>query len=396
MYKTLEVLGPEHEFSIVGQDLGPLPIVDKVIRKLHGRIVNQVSLDGSSFGKELQTHVAEIKANAPFSSPRTFEDTIQNSVDKIEKLLDADFDAMLLGTGMHPFLIPKEAGIWSHRHHQIYAALGKVFDLRQHGWLNIQSFQLNLPYGTEEDGVKLHNTIANLLPYLPAIAASSPIYESKVGRYVDNRLHFYSLNQKEIPSIAGEIIPEYVSSFPEYHDRVIGRYSEDLRRVKAPDCLLEKEWMNSRGEIFRFDRDAIEIRVMDEQECIKVDVALSCFIRCILRAWMSESVSLRPHEQLVKDLWSITSDGLCAKVNYPRASTARDVCFDFLEIAKEAATPEEKGYLGIIEHRIADGSLADLILRDIVGSAGVRNFNNAVLEIYRSLAKCLRDNMPYS
>ena len=396
MYKTLEVLGPEHEFSIVGQDLRPLSIVDKAIRILHGRIVNQVSLDGSSFGKELQTHVAEIKANAPFPSPRTFEDTIQKGIDRIEELLDAEFDAMLLGTGMHPFLLLKEAGIWSHRHHQIYEALSKVFDLRQHGWLNIQSFQLNLPFRTEEDGVKLHNAVANLLPYLPAIAASSPIYESKVGRYIDNRLHFYSLNQREIPSITGDIIPEYVGSFPEYHDKVIGRYSEDLRRVKAPECLLNKEWMNSRGAIFRFDRDAIEIRVMDEQECIKVDVALSCFIRCVLRAWMSESVSLRPHEELVRDLWSIVANGLCAEVSYPNASTARDVCFEFLEIAKAAATAEEKGYLGIMEHRITDGSLADLILRDLVGSAGVRNFDNAVLEIYTRLTKCLRDNVPYS
>ena len=396
MYKTLQVLGPEHEFSIVGQDLRPLSIVDKVIKTLHGRIVNQVSLDGSSFGKELQTHVAEIKAIAPFSSPRTFEDTIQKCIDRIEELLDAKFDAMLLGTGMHPFLLPKEAGIWSHRHRQIYEAMGSVFNLRQHGWLNIQSFQLNLPFRTEEDGVKLHNVVANLLPYLPAIAASSPIYESKIGRYLDNRLHFYALNQKEIPSITGDVIPEYVNSFSEYLDRIIGRYSEDLRKVKAPECLLNKEWINSRGAIFRFDRDAIEIRVMDEQECIKVDVALSCFIRCVLRAWMSEKVNLRSHEELVKDLWSIVGNGLSAEVSYPNASTARDACFIFLETAKTVATAEEKGYLSIVEHRIRDGSLADLILRDIAGSAGVQNFNEAVLEVYMRLAKCLRDNVPYS
>jgi gamma-glutamyl:cysteine ligase YbdK (ATP-grasp superfamily) len=230
MYKTLEVLGPEHEFSIVGKDLRPLPIVDKVVKMIHGRIVNQTPLNGSSLGKELQAHVAEIKANDPFSSPKTFEDTMQEGVRKVDKLLATSFDAELLGTGMHPFLLPKEAGIWSHRHRQIYDAMGNIFNLRQHGWVNIQSFQLNLPFRTEKEGVKLHNEVANLLPYLPALAASSPIYESKVGRYLDNRLHFYALNQREIPSITGDVIPEYVGSFAEYHEKVIGRYSADLQR----------------------------------------------------------------------------------------------------------------------------------------------------------------------
>ncbi len=111
---------------------------------------------------------------------------------------------------------------------------------------------------------------------------------------------------------------------------------------------------------------------------------------------MSENVSLRLHEELVRDLWPIVANGLCAKVSFPNASTARDVCFEFLETARAAATAEEKDYLGIVEHRIAEGSLADLILRDLVGSAGVRNFDNAVLEIYTRLTNCLRDNVPYS
>ena len=395
MYTTLEVLGPEHEFSIVDKDLRPLPIVDKVVKLIRGRIINQTPIDGSSFGKELQTHVAEIKANNPFRTPKTFEDTIQEGVRKIDNLLAADFEAQLLGTGMHPFLLPKEAGIWSHRDRQIYDALSTIFNLRQHGWVNIQSFQLNLPFKTEKEGVKLHNTVANILPYLPALAASSPIYESKVGRYMDNRLHFYSLNQREIPSISGDIIPDYIPSFAEYYDKVIRRYSADLDRAGAPKCLQNKEWINSRGAILRFDRNAIEIRVMDEQECIKVDVALSCFIRCVLRAWMSEEMSLRPHEKLVQDFWSTAKNGLKAEVSHPHCSVARDVCLEYLETAETVATAEEKSYLSIIENRIKEGNLADRILRDVVGSAGVRNFHNAVLEVYVKLAECLRDNKPY-
>jgi len=42
MYQTLEVLGPEHEFSIVDGKLNPLSIVDRVIKAWKGRIVNNV------------------------------------------------------------------------------------------------------------------------------------------------------------------------------------------------------------------------------------------------------------------------------------------------------------------------------------------------------------------
>ena len=49
MYQTLEVLGPEHEFSLVDEALKPLPIVDQVIKKLRGRIVNNVNLGDFTF-----------------------------------------------------------------------------------------------------------------------------------------------------------------------------------------------------------------------------------------------------------------------------------------------------------------------------------------------------------
>ncbi|MEM2094162.1 MAG: glutamate-cysteine ligase family protein [Candidatus Bathyarchaeia archaeon] len=396
MYQTLEVLGPEHEFAIVDEDLRPIPIADKVIKAVKGRIVNQASLDGSSIGKELQLHVLEFKANEPFSSPETFENTMQKSVDKTNKLLSSNFDAMLLGTGMHPHLHPAEARVWPHRDQKIYNALHQIFGLRQHGWVNIQSFQLNLPYKTEDEGLRLHNYLANLIPYLPALTASSPIYESRIGNYVDNRLYFYASNQKQIPSIAGDIVPEYINSFDEYHEKVIGKYSADLEKFGAPRLLLNKEWVNSRGAIIRFDRRTIEIRVMDEQECVKIDVAISCFIRCILRAWMSKYIILRPHEELVRDLWSIARKGLRAEVCRGSNLTARDICLEHLEQAETSATVEEKRYLEIVENRIREGNLADRILRDITGAIGVRNFRSAVLEVYLRLAKCLRDNIPYS
>ena len=389
-------MGPEHEFSLVDEELRAKPIVDKVIKSLAGRIVNNVCKGGFCFGKELQTHVSEVKASMPFESPIGFEETMQNAVESLNDLIQNRFGAYLLGTGMHPFLLPNEIKIWQHRDRRIYDALGQIFNMRQHGWLNIQSFQLNLPYRNEAEGLRLHNLIVNLIPYLPAISASSPIYESRVGRFKDNRLHFYGVSQKEIPSITGDVVPEYVASFDEYQRRIISAYTSELKKVDASALLLEKEWINSRGAIFRFDRKAIEIRVMDEQECIKMDVALSCFIRAVLRGWMRTEFKYQSRDVLISNYQAVVKNGLDAIVDHPAGKNAREVCLSFLDTAKNNATAEEKKYLTLIEDRITKGNLANLILRDVVISASERNFHDSVVEVYLRLVKCLQSNTPYS
>jgi len=396
MYGTLQVLGPEHEFSIVDEKLAPLPIVDKVIKDVHGRIVNCVRLSGFSFGKELQAHVVEFKANTPFSSPEVFEETMQEAVEDILGLLEKRYRARLLGLGMHPLLRLEEAKVWSHRDRQIYRALSKIFNLNQHGWLNIQSFQLNLPYRNECEAVRLYNAVTNVLPYLPAVAASSPIYESKTGDYADNRLHFYLNNQREVPSITGDIVPEYIRSFEEYEKVTVKRYSKDLTKLNAPRCLLNKEWLNSRGAVIRSDRKAIEIRVLDEQDCIKSDVALSCFIRATLRGLVSaDNCQYQSHEVLVENLDRIVKDGLDAYVQHSKGETARKVCCHLLEVASENATWEEKRYLPIVKQRIEGGSLSDIILREVDKRVQKTDLEEAIFSVYSTLASCLEKNEVY-
>jgi gamma-glutamyl:cysteine ligase YbdK (ATP-grasp superfamily) len=399
MYRTLQVLGPEHEFSVVDEKLQPLPIVDKLIKDVHGRIVNNVNMGKFSFGKELQAHVAEFKANQPFESPQVFEETMQAAVLTILDFLERRYGACLLGLGMHPLLRLDKVQVWSHRDRQIYEALKRIFNLNQHGWLNIQSFQLNLPFKNEREALKLYNALANLLPYLPAIAASSPIYESKIGDLVDNRLHFYKTNQTEVPSITGDIIPEYISSFEEYQKTTIQQYSWDLAKVNAPRCLLNKEWLNSRGVVIRFDRRAIEIRIMDEQECVKSDVALSCFIRAALRGLLQKQegdFELQPHYVLVNNLHAVIKDGLNASVQHPEGVTARQVCHHLHKIAEKNASLEEKKYLGIIKHRIEGGNLSDLILRDVKKRLLKTSLEEALLTVYGSLANNLERNKVYA
>ena len=394
-YKTLEVMGPEHEFSIVNDTLEAMPIVDKIIKDFHGRVVNFVKQPGFTFGKELQLHVMEFKANAPFKSPVEFEETMQEAILTIQDFLQRKFHAHLLGMGMHPLLELDETGVWPHRHRQIYDAYCRVFNLRRHGWLNIQSFHLNLPYSNEESGILLHSTLANILPYLSAISASSPIYEGRFGKRVDNRLYFYAQNQKEIPSVAGDVIPEYTSSINQYKKRIIGRYSNDLAKAGADKLILDKEWVNSRGAIFRFDRKAVEIRVMDEQECIKSDVALSCFIRASVRGLMKEDTEFLPHKVLVKDLKAIMVKGLSAAVHHPHGETARRVCEYYYKIASENATEDEKRYLHIVRKRIERGNLSEIIRERLRKKSHGTDLKDAIIRVYSELAERLAKNRPY-
>jgi len=394
MYGTLQVLGPEHEFSIVDEKLMPLPIVDRVIRDFQGRIVNTVRLKDFSFGKELQAHVAEFKATTPFESPEAFEETMYGAALTVLDLLERRYHARLLGLGMHPSLRLNNVQVWSHRDRQIYGALSRIFNLNQHGWLNIQSFQLNLPFEDEKEAVRLCNALTNILPYLPAMTASSPIYERKIGDYVDNRLYFYLMNQNEIPSITGDVIPEYVSSFEEYEKTTIRRYSEDLARVHAPKCLLNKEWLNSRGAVIRFDRKAIEIRIMDEQECVRSDVALSCFIRALLRGILEhdEEFNYLPHHILVNNLHEVIKKGLEAKVQHPKGSTVRQVCHFLYRMAWENADAEEKHFLGFVKQRIEEGSLSDLIVKELTKRIQKTSLEEAIFTLYLALTRNLEEN----
>jgi gamma-glutamyl:cysteine ligase YbdK (ATP-grasp superfamily) len=369
--------------------------VDKAIKAFCGKYVNFIEQPTFTFGKELQLHVMEIKANEPFKSPETFEKTMHNAVVTLQGFLGKKFHASPLGTGMHPLLKLDETGVWPHRHRKIYEEYGKIFNLKQHGWLNIQSFHLNLPYSNEVEGVRLHNLLAGLCAYLPAISASSPMYEGKLRPHEDNRLFFYKSNQAEVPSITGDIIPQYVSSFSQYKKEVIGRYSQDLAAAGAGKTILLKEWVNSHGVIFRFDRRAIEVRVMDEQECIKSDVALSCFIRAALRGLVANQTQLLPHQLLVNDFNSVIADGLNAEVLNPDGKTARQVCQNLFKTASENATEDEKNYLWLAKKRIEEGNLSEIIRERVLRKAQKTDVKEAIRSVYSTLIKCLADNQPY-
>ena len=394
-YGLMKVLGPEHEFSIVNDELKPLPIVDRVIKDFSGNTVDFVHTRRFIFGKENSLQTLEIKARKPFKTPERFEETMQFAVSTLLKFLNRKYGAHLLGTGMHPLLKPENTGIWPHSNQDIIEEYRRIFNLKSQSWLNIQSFQLNLPYSNEKNAINLYNTLAYLCTYLPAISASSPICEGQLGPNIDNRLYYYKMMMQEIPSIAGDVVPEFISSFRQFQTEVVNKYSQDLTNAGAGKEILYKEWTNLRNVIFRFNREAIEIKIMDEQECIKSDVALSCFIRATIRGLLAEKNELPSHHLLVSDYNSIVKNGLSAKVLHPHGETARQVCQHFLGLASKYANENEKKYLWIVKKRIEEGNLSELIRNRVATKAQKTTFREAVLNVYLKLVECLSRNEPY-
>ena len=147
--------------------------------------------------------------------------------------------------------------------------------------------------------------------------------------------------------------------------------------------------------IFRFDRRAIEIRIMDEQECIKSDVALSCFIRAVLRGLINQDPEFLPHTVLVQNLNAIMMNGLSASVHHPHGETARRVCEYYYNIALRNATADEEKYLPIIQRRIERGNLSEILRERVEKKSQRTDLREAIIDTYSELAESLARNQPY-
>ncbi len=405
-YRLFEVVGLELEYPVVDRELRPQCLVEPAFRWLHGRPTSDVEFDNVGFGNELAAHVFEIKTIDPLPTLDRAERLLVDGLRQFQRLLHEEFDARLLPTGMHPFMRPDQTTLWPRAGRRIYRTYDRIFGIRGHGWLNVQASHVNLPFGTEAETVRMHNAIACLLPYLPALTASSPIYEGKIGPFVDNRLAFYRANQQRIPIITGSVIPEFVNSYRDYRSRILKRIYRTLDDVPGGD-VIQHEWVNSRGAIVRFMRRAIEIRVLDTQECVKADVAVAVFVRGALR-WMVRAIAdgtmgLPPHEVLVRDFDRVIRDGSDATVASPHllrpfrkgAVPARDVLSWLLEQAQGEVVHEEHPYLTLVADRLRDGNLSEQIVRRVRRDAprdGARR-RDAIRRTYEELADCLDRNV---
>jgi len=365
-------IGTEHEYSINDQFFTPLPISDLVISEIARGLKSEVQFGEVTLSKELQKTVIEFIPNYPTDNLFELEKQVYSGIRKFYSHFGDRY--RLLGLGMHPTLTLNNTSVWDHDEGEYYRTYDRLFNIKQHGWLNIQALQINLSYRNNEELVNLYNKICSLLPYLIAVSASSPFVEGKATGSVDNRLLFYRENQKEVPQICNQIIPLRIVDVNDYLENQQEIYRE-LKNRNA-DILCE-EWLNSSGLIIRFSRKCVEIKAIDEQECVKSDMAVCAFLRALVRA---RDVPIETDRDILLDL---TEHSIQKGTRALAPELER-----LLKYATNAATNEERKYLQIIENRIINGSVGELMLDRFKDTMDF-------MEIMVSMEEALRTNQPY-
>lgn len=395
-----ESFGVEVEYMIVdAQTLQVRPIADLLIREQAGAIVPEVEVGELAWSNELVLHVLELKTKEPAPSLARLPDLFQQQVIQINQLL-APFKALLLPGGMHPLMNPaSDTLLWPHDYNKVYQAYDRIFNCQGHGWANLQSTHLNLPFSGDEEFARLHAATRLVLPILPALCASSPLVEGRYSGLADTRLEVYRQNQAKIPSIAGSIIPEAVFSRQEYETRILQRIYRDIAPFDT-EGVLQEEFLNSRGAIARFSRGSLEIRLADTQECPKADLAILQVLVAVIRKLVNGNwVSLRQQqswhqEELAEIFLKIVARGLDAEIDNAaylhlfginrRTCTARELWqLLWQEVqAEDNPGPEVKEVMNVL---LLKGNLSDRIR----AALGPEPDNQSIIDVYQQLGECL-------
>ena len=283
-----EGFGVEMEYMIADSEtLNILPISDNVLEQKAGSIVSEISAGNMAWSNELVLHVIEIKTDGAAMDLGSLAPAFQEQVSDINSILETH-NALLMPGAIHPWMDPfTEVKLWPHEYNPIYETYNRIFDCRGHGWANLQSTHLNLPFNGDEEFGKLHAASRLILPLIPSLAASSPIADGERKPFLDYRMEKYRTNSLRIPSITGKIVPEPVFTKDDYDREIFRRMYRDISEFD-PEGILQDEWLNSRGAMSRWDRQTIEIRVIDIQECPAADIAILEWIVNLTRSLVEE------------------------------------------------------------------------------------------------------------
>jgi gamma-glutamyl:cysteine ligase YbdK (ATP-grasp superfamily) len=388
--------GVELEYMIVdAQSLSVRAISDDLLCQTAGDLSGEVDRGEICWSNELVAHLIELKVSRPSFALEPLPAQFQKNVHEINAILSKS-GARLMPAGMHPWMDPEhETRLWPHEYGEVYRAFDRIFGCRGHGWANLQSAHLNLPFADDAEFARLHAAIRLVLPLLPALAASSPVVEGRITGLLDNRLEVYRTNSQKLPAVAGRVIPEGAFSRTEYETRIL----EPLYAQIAPHDpagVLRNEWLNARGAIARFSRNTIEIRVLDVQECPQADVAICAATIAVLKALVSERWSPLATQQtaaidpLASILLTTIHNAEQAVIHdreylelfgFPGESCTAGELWDHLIAALPELSDPSSRWRESLDVIIAEGPLA----RRIVSALETNNLH----DVYGELCRCL-------
>lgn len=399
-YHLFEVYGIELEYMLVNSNsFNVAPIVDVLLTKKNGELTSDVDNGTVAWSNELVAHVIEIKTNGPTNNINNLAEAFHKNITEINALLKP-LNTRLLPTACHPTMNPlKDTQLWKHSYSEVYELYNRIFDCKGHGWSNVQSTHINLPFYDDKEFEKLHAAIRIILPLIPGLCASSPILDGKITGFKDTRLEYYKTNQKEIPEMTGLVIPERVFTKADYYATIFEPIKQVIKKYDTIN-ILDHHFLNSRGAIARFDRNAIEIRLVDIQECPKADIAICALIIEVLKLLVNEdTTSLKKQKKWLKqDLYSILNavikDGEVYKISnldylelfgIMQVSNVKNVWHHLYMLVKENITEDHQKALEIIFNH---GTLSTRIVKALNQDVSVKNIEL----VYNQLAECLEKN----
>jgi gamma-glutamyl:cysteine ligase YbdK (ATP-grasp superfamily) len=405
---AFSAFGIELEYMVVDREsLSVLPVADELLRRVAGCQVSELRRGDLAWSNEFVLHLIELKNPQPDATLEPLAHAFQAEVRQINRLLEP-LGGRLMPAAMHPWMDPRrETRLWPHGHAEIYRSYDRIFDCARHGWANLQCMHVNLPFADDDEFARLHAAARLVLPILPALAASSPVAEGRPAGFADFRMEVYRTHPIRIPSVIGQVIPETATGRAEYETRVLGPMYRDIAPLD-PQGILRHEWLNCHGAIARFDRNAIEIRVIDLQECPQADLAIAAAaIAVIRRLYEGEDASLEEQQALATDTLAgmlfdcvrgaeraiIENTAYLRLLGFPgRRCEAGELWRHLVEEAFPAGRESGAAWREPLALILDHGPLARRILRAL-GSDFSRQHLRAV---WRSLCDCLEDGRMFS
>jgi hypothetical protein len=217
----------------------------------------------------------------------------------------------------------------------------------------------------------------------------------------------YRTNAAPLETITGLVIPEPVDTRADYETRILQPMYAEIA-PQDPEGVLQHEWLNSRGAIARFDRHAIEIRVLDVQECPLADLAIAAAVTSVVRAvWEREARLPQARNTLDTTMLAAVLDA-CVRdgdrapiadpsylsmLGYPgRPCTAGELWSHLVMDCPPDAPVHTPAFRDALDVILEEGPLA----RRIVRAVGANVTMPALRDVYRELCDCLQAGRLFS
>lgn len=332
----------------------------------------------------------------PEKSVSAAADRLSADLPALSALVEDLMDGMLLPTGAHPLATTDDfqnSGPGANAD-----GLNGFFADEGMQWTS--SSRVELPFADEQAFGRSHTAIRMVLPIIPAISASSPFFHGQRSGGLSARILRALDGTQPLPELTGAYIPEVALDQADYYRIVLEPIARALADRGLADAV-DYQLANRRAAIPSFERSVITITVADTQECVSSDAAVAEMMITVINAmtdgrWVSNYLQRAWHET---DLGSILKD--VARQGGEAVIANRDYLLMF-GMMRESATAAElwrhlyqqlRSELSEaarirIAHILDHGCLAQRILR----RTGDRPSRERILEVYRELATCLREN----